>query len=54
MAHFAQIDDNSIVTQVIVINNRELLDENGTESEKKGAEFCQSLFGGEWVQPCSR
>jgi hypothetical protein len=50
MAHFAQIDDNSMVAQVIVINNRELLDENGAESEKKGAEFCQSLFGGEWVQ----
>lgn len=50
MAHFAQLDDNNIVTQVIVVNNNELLDENGHESEAKGIEFCQSLFGGNWKQ----
>lgn len=49
MAHFAQIDENNIVTQVIVVHNNELLD-NGMESEVKGIEFCQSLFGGNWVQ----
>ena len=31
MAHFAQLDDNNIVTQVIVVANGELLDENGVE-----------------------
>ena len=50
MAHFAQLDDNNIVTQVIVVNNNELLDENGQESEAKGIAFCQSLFGGNWKQ----
>ena len=50
MAHFAQLDDNNIVTQVIVVNNTELLDENGQESEAKGIAFCQSLFGGNWKQ----
>lgn len=50
MAHFAQLDDNNIVTQVIVVNNNELLDENGHESEAKGIAFCQSLFGGNWKQ----
>jgi hypothetical protein len=50
MAHFAQIDKNNIVTQVIVVNNTELIDETGTESEAKGAEFCKSLFGGRWIQ----
>ena len=50
MAHFAQLDDNNIVTQVIVVNNSELLDENGQESEAKGIAFCQSLFGGNWKQ----
>jgi hypothetical protein len=43
MAHFAQLDANNVVTQVIVINNNELLD-NGVESEAKGIAFCQSLF----------
>lgn len=50
MAHFAQLDDNNTVVQVIVVNNNELLDENGQESEAKGIEFCQSLFGGDWKQ----
>jgi hypothetical protein len=50
MAHFAQIDSNNIVQQVIVVNNTELLDENGQESESKGIQFCESLLGGFWVQ----
>jgi hypothetical protein len=49
MAHFAQLDESNIVTQVIVVHNNELLD-NGVESEAKGIAFCQSLFGGNWVQ----
>jgi hypothetical protein len=49
MAHFAQLDQNNLVTQVIVVNNNELLD-NGVELESKGISFCQSLFGGNWVQ----
>jgi len=50
MAHFAQLDENNVVLQVIVVNNAELLDESGQESEAKGIAFCQSLFGGTWVQ----
>lgn len=50
MAHFAQLDENNIVLQVIVVNNNELLDENNNESEQKGIDFCVSLFGGDWVQ----
>ena len=49
MAHFAQLDNNNIVTKVIVVHNNELLD-NGVESESKGIAFCQSLFGGNWKQ----
>lgn len=49
MAHFAQLDSNNIVTQVIVVHNNELLF-NGVETESKGVEFCQSLFGGVWKQ----
>lgn len=44
MAHFAQLDDNNIVTQVIVVANDELL-LDGVESEIKGILFCKSLFG---------
>jgi len=52
MAHFAQLDEKNIVINVIVVNNSELLDKNGQESEEKGAAFCKSLFGADtrWVQ----
>jgi hypothetical protein len=49
MAHFAQLDENNVVLQVIVVHNNELLID-GIESEAKGIEFCQSLFGGNWIQ----
>jgi hypothetical protein len=49
MAHFAQLGNDNIVTQVIVVANEELLD-NGVESEAKGIAFCQSLLGGDWKQ----
>jgi len=49
MAHFAKIE-NDIVTQVIVVNNEVLLNENGIEQESLGSEFCADLFGGTWVQ----
>jgi len=49
MAHFAQLDDSNIVTQVIVVANNELL-VDGVESEEQGIAFCQSLFGGNWKQ----
>jgi hypothetical protein len=44
MAHFAQLNDNNVVTQVIVVANEELL-LDGVESETKGVIFCKSLFG---------
>ena len=50
MAHFAKLDENNLVTEVIVVSNNELLDENGVEQESKGIAFCQSLFGGNWKQ----
>jgi hypothetical protein len=50
MAHYAQIDENNIVTQVIVIDNKDTADANGTEKEYIGAAFCERLFGGTWKQ----
>jgi hypothetical protein len=49
MAHFAQLNDQNIVMQVIVVANEELL-VDGIESEAKGIEFCQSLLAGNWKQ----
>jgi hypothetical protein len=45
MAHFAQLDENNVVLQVIVVHNNELLDDQGAEREELGIAFCQSLFG---------
>jgi hypothetical protein len=50
MAHFAQLDENNVVTQVIVVSNNELLDAQGQEREELGVAFCQRLFGGNWKQ----
>ena len=50
MAHFAELDENNVVKQVIVVHNNELLDENGNESEQKGIDFCVNLLGGTWIQ----
>ena len=51
MAHFAQLDENNTVTQVIVVANEELL-LDGVENETKGILFCKSLLGEDtrWVQ----
>lgn len=50
MAHFAQLDSNSIVLQVIVIDNKDTADANGVEKEYIGAAFCERLLGGTWKQ----
>ena len=52
MAHFAQLDENNVVTQVIVVGNDDCSDSNGTESESIGVAFCQKLLGADtnWKQ----
>jgi hypothetical protein len=50
MAHFAELDKNNIVKQVVVVDNNELLDENGNESEQKGIDFLIDVLGGVWKQ----
>jgi hypothetical protein len=54
MAHFAEIDENNKVIRVIVVNNNDILDENGNESEAVGVSFCESILGNQntWKQ-CS-
>ena len=43
MAHFAEIDENNVVLQVIVVHNNELVDDEGQENELKGVQFCNIL-----------
>jgi hypothetical protein len=45
MAHFAQLNEFNIVIQVIVVNDKELIDSNGNELEDLGIKYCKSLFG---------
>jgi len=45
MAHFAQLDGDNIVTQVIVVSNDDTSDSNGVEVESIGVAFCQKLLG---------
>jgi len=51
MAHFAKLDENNIVTQVIVVDNKDITDPfTGQEDEILGIAFCKKLLGGNWVQ----
>lgn len=52
MAHFAQLDENNIVINAIVVDNKDILDSDGNESEELGIIFCKNLLGEDtrWVQ----
>lgn len=52
MAHFAKLDPNNVVTEVIVVNNDVINNEPFPQSEPIGVAFCQSLYGADtkWVQ----
>ena len=52
MAHFAKLDSDNVVTQVIVVSNDDTSDSNGVEVESIGVAFCQKLLGAEtnWKQ----
>ena len=49
MAHFAKIE-NGVVTQVIVVDNKDTADASGVEKEYIGAAFLERLLGGTWKQ----
>jgi hypothetical protein len=52
MAHFSQLDQSNTVINLTKINNENLLDENGIESEIVGIDFCKKIFGENttWIQ----
>lgn len=51
MAHFAQINDDNVVTQVIVVSNNDCGGGDFPESESIGQAFIASLgLKGQWLQ----
>ena len=46
MAHFAQLDETSIVTGVITLEDSVITDESGNEVEQLGIDFLTKLYGG--------
>jgi hypothetical protein len=52
MAHFAEVNNEDAVEQVIVVANEVLLDKDGKEVEALGIDFLKSLYGQDtnWVQ----
>lgn len=50
MAHFAHLNSDNIVINIIKLDNSQCLDENGNESEAVGIEACEFHFPGKYVQ----
>jgi len=50
LAHFAQLNEENLVTQVIVVANQDTADKDGVENEAIGIAFCTNLLGGNWKQ----
>jgi hypothetical protein len=50
MAHFAELDSNNVVKQVIVVGNADTSTAQGEEKESIGIAFCERLLGGTWVK----
>ena len=45
MAHFAKVNkETNLVVDIIVVDNKELLNENNIEVEQKGIDFLNQLF----------
>jgi len=45
MAHFAEIDTNNVVTNIIYIDNENITPGNNETEEQKGISYLQNLFG---------
>lgn len=52
MAHFARLDENNVVLEVLLVDNDHLIDENIVEREELGVAFLKNLFGEDrtWIQ----
>ena len=45
MMYFAELNTNNIVIDVVTVNDENILDENGNESEAVGISFLKKTFG---------
>jgi len=52
MAHFAQLDENNTVTQVVVVCDVDTCNEEGFEVEEIGQQFLKNMYGEEttWLK----
>jgi|TARA_R100000084_G_scaffold109171_1_gene74391 hypothetical protein len=50
MAHFAKLDENNIVTKVIVVNNQDVLNNGGDYSSESETWVSNNFGGGVWKQ----
>lgn len=51
MAHFAQLDKNNVVINVVKVADHMVVDENGTENEQVGINYLKGILGGhKWIQ----
>ena len=50
MSHFARIDENGLVLQVVVVDNKDTADASGVEKEHIVAAHLEKILGGTWKQ----
>jgi len=50
MAHFAEIDALHKVIQVVVLDDKDTQDSNGSEVESIGAKYLHDAFSGTWLR----
>tara|TARA_R100000306_G_scaffold12250_1_gene14705 strand:- start:44 stop:415 length:372 start_codon:yes stop_codon:yes gene_type:complete len=50
MAHFAKLDENNTVVQVVVVANEVITPDGENENGQLGVDFLSNLFGGIWKQ----
>lgn len=51
MANFARIDENSVVVDLVKIDNKNTVDQDGVETESIGKSYLEKMYGvSGWVQ----
>ena len=50
MAHFAELNSFLKVVRVVVVDDEDTKEKDGTETESVGAKYLSDAFGGTWVQ----
>lgn len=50
MANFALLNLDNVIINIIEVDNKDILDSNGKESEDIGINFCNSIIPGKWMQ----